>query len=571
MTRAVPIAFFTLLLAGCPNRAAEPPSQPGTLTASAPPGAAAPAPAPKTIPAPAAPQPEPLTAAERREFYHLPEGGELIPLELLRAVESNRTFRPFMEDLGRFRLIPDPGDPDGLPIGMSIEMRGDTRAEPKNVFFNCAACHVAQLTYKGRSLIVEGAPAHFDTAGFIVELLGSMESTVTDPKRLGSFLERLAAQRHGTDLAMAFPDLALPKDDPKGALLGRVTQLMKREAARATAAVQEKKARMESAADAVRLLKEKITYLQRLRALRTIPVAGFGCLDAFMAARNLLFDEKYAVDVNAPVSLPPIFGLTRLTWFHYDNNTTSLVQRNLGEDLGMGAVADRATGRSSVKLRNLLRLEALAARLPVPKWPEEILGKLDAARIAKGEPLYRQHCASCHEPAADGAFPDRTVDLATIGTDPNRALSFAAKLGDRPFVDVLAETLRVVQDAAATAEGLTPAQLAKAERGPVKWRATGAYSSRPIAGVWATAPYLHNGSVPTLYDLLLPPAQRPKTFQTGSREYLPHKVGYVYDGSHGGEFHFDTTKAANHNTGHTYGTALSEEDRLHLLEYLKSR
>lgn len=86
-----------------------------------------------------------------------------------------------------------------------------------------------------------------------------------------------------------------------------------------------------------------------------------------------------------------------------------------------------------------------------------------------------------------------------------------------------------------------------------------------------TSAYLHNGSVPTLYDLLLPPDQRPKTFQVGSREYDPKKVGFVSDGSHGGEFHFDTAKDANHNTGHTYGTGLSEEDRMNLLEYLKSR
>jgi hypothetical protein len=76
--------------------------------------------------------------------------------------------------------------------------------------------------------------------------------------------------------------------------------------------------------------------------------------------------------------------------------------------------------------------------------------------------------------------------------------------------------------------------------------------------------------VPTLYDLLLPPEKRPKTFLTGSRELDPKKVGYETDGAKGGAFLFDTSQNANKNTGHTYGTTLSEEQRLDLLEHLKS-
>ena len=567
MNRAIGIAVVVLLLLACSKRSADaPPSltAPSYATVPSPPGQPI-----GVLPTPVGPLP--LTAAERQELYHLPEGGEILPLDMLRAVESIKTFKPFMEGLERFRLVPDPHDPDGLPIGMSVDRADGTRIEPTRVFFNCAACHSAQITYGGRSLFIEGAPAHADIAGFIVELLGSLESTVTDAKKLSAFLSRLAALRQHKDLAAAYPDLALHKDTADGTLMAQVQKLIHKEKSKAAAVVEQKMARIDSAAAALSLLKEKIVYLQRLRGLRTTTFAGFGRLDAFMAARNLLFGDKTAVDVNSPVSLPPIFGVSKLTWFHYDNNTTSQLQRNIGEDLGMGAVADMQTGRSSVKLRNLLRLEELAARLPVPRWPEALLGTLDAARISRGEPIYQQQCAGCHEPASDGMFPDRRVALDVIGTDPNRAVNFAAKLGDRPFVDALAEALALVQKAAAADEGISPEELAKASRGPVTWRAEKAYSSRPIAGVWATAPYLHNGSVPTLYDLLLPPTQRPKTFLTGSREYLPAKVGYRYDGSHGGEFLFDTEKDGNHSSGHTYGTTLTEEQRLDLLEYLKSR
>ncbi len=93
------------------------------------------------------------------------------------------------------------------------------------------------------------------------------------------------------------------------------------------------------------------------------------------------------------------------------------------------------------------------------------------------------------------------------------------------------------------------------------------YKARPLNGVWATAPYLHNGSVPNLAELLKPAAQRVKTFHVGNQEYDPVKVGFKDDPS---QPVFDTTGDGNSNAGHEYGTDLSDEDRRSLLEYLKS-
>jgi hypothetical protein len=103
-----------------------------------------------------------------------------------------------------------------------------------------------------------------------------------------------------------------------------------------------------------------------------------------------------------------------------------------------------------------------------------------------------------------------------------------------------------------------------------------AYKARPLNGMWATAPYLHNGSVPTLYDLLLPPRKRPKAFYVGSTEFDPEKVGFVTKRSAENSFHFETQDASsdlidgNSNAGHTYGTELSDPDRRALVEYLKT-
>jgi hypothetical protein len=95
------------------------------------------------------------------------------------------------------------------------------------------------------------------------------------------------------------------------------------------------------------------------------------------------------------------------------------------------------------------------------------------------------------------------------------------------------------------------------------------YKARPLSGIWASAPYLHNGSVPSLAELLKPPGQRVASFHVGSREFDPALVGLsIADGPH--TMLFDTTQPGNGNAGHEFGTALSESDKADLLEYLKS-
>lgn len=94
-----------------------------------------------------------------------------------------------------------------------------------------------------------------------------------------------------------------------------------------------------------------------------------------------------------------------------------------------------------------------------------------------------------------------------------------------------------------------------------------AYKGRPLNGIWATAPYLHNGSVPNLDELVKHPADRKKQFKIGSREFDVDKVGFAIDQ---GDFLFDTTLPGNSNAGHDYAGELDDEDRRDLIEYMKS-
>ena len=104
---------------------------------------------------------------------------------------------------------------------------------------------------------------------------------------------------------------------------------------------------------------------------------------------------------------------------------------------------------------------------------------------------------------------------------------------------------------------------------PNSWRGTGEYVARKLGGVWATAPYLHNGSVPTLYHLLLPVDERPKKFHLGHRKYDPKHVGYELSVEKP-VFVYDVDTIGGSNSGHEFGTDLKEDERWEVVEYMKT-
>ena len=109
-----------------------------------------------------------------------------------------------------------------------------------------------------------------------------------------------------------------------------------------------------------------------------------------------------------------------------------------------------------------------------------------------------------------------------------------------------------------------------------RFRKTHGYANMPLDGIWLRAPYLHNGSVPSLRDLLEPASRRPAVFWRGNDLYDPQRVGFVTDKAEvAGRplFEFDTRQPGNGNGGHegkAYGTELSAADKAALVEYLKT-
>ena len=190
-----------------------------------------------------------------------------------------------------------------------------------------------------------------------------------------------------------------------------------------------------------------------------------------------------------------------------------------------------------------------------PKYPFPI----DQGRAEKGKEVFAKSCTKCHGSyGADADYPNRIVDLKTIGTDPARATGLSN---------------RFVAHYNSTWFG---------EEGKVAEKLVG-YQAPPLDGVWATAPYLHNGSVPTL-AALLDSSTRPKRFyrppSTGFENYDAEAVGWKHEAPDDGATPsgapdkarslFDSSRFGLGNGGHTFGDSLSGDDRRDLIEYLKT-
>lgn len=215
---------------------------------------------------------------------------------------------------------------------------------------------------------------------------------------------------------------------------------------------------------------------------------------------------------------------------HWDGANTSLHEVFLSSGIGNGA-----TGRT-IDLPSLARNEAWSRTLPPPAYPFSI----DRGLASQGKPVFDAECASCH--ALTGNRIGQALPQRMVGTDRARADAFTPET---------AAAFAALSDYSWTYKG---------------FRMTGGYVAAPLDGIWARAPYLHNGSVPSLAALLTPPENRPATFRRGSPEYDPDAVGFVTDAG----TPFDTTKPGNSAKGHVWGTDLSAPDRRALLEYLKT-
>jgi hypothetical protein len=238
--------------------------------------------------------------------------------------------------------------------------------------------------------------------------------------------------------------------------------------------------------------------------------------------------------------MEPIWNLrARTGHLHWDG-----LNDNLTEVMLSSAVGDGATAKS-LPINELTRLQNWLLDFAPPPYPFAV----DAALATKGQTIFQTKCAECHAGKRTGTV----IPIAEVATDRHR-------------VDMWSQQAANIYNSLPLKAGYSFKHFQKNE----------GYVATPLSGLWMRAPYLHNGAVPTVEDLLEPAAKRPKSFYRGYDVVDRERLGFVHSGAdaeHGGQ-RFDTTLAGNSNEGHegtAYGTDLSPDEKRALVQYLKTQ
>jgi hypothetical protein len=284
------------------------------------------------------------------------------------------------------------------------------------------------------------------------------------------------------------------------------------------------------------------------------------------------------------------------------------MQRNVGEALGVGALTNYLTNnmptslpakfKSSIDIYNLAQIETTLQSLKAPSWPQDLFGEFNTSVALEGRSLFNSQCGKCHGPTPiikpGNNYQDLAVyimPLSQINTDPLRTSNASSArfnpskllgIPNSPSIN-LDQGLNLVTEGAKqyfyTQQGLTISQqsMLNGNRLPITDFEQLRYKARTLEGVWATAPYLHNGSVQNIYELLSPVEERSKKFWVGLNDYDPLFLGVGTKQNELG-FWMDTSLAGNSNTGHEFrdgsgpgiiGRRLAHNEKMAIIEYLK--
>lgn len=548
---------------------------------------------------------------QRQTYYYTPQGTTVKGLryDWFSALEMPFGTEKFsrLDYLARFGFLTDPGqrpsdlNPGNLPVGFTRHR--DSESGEHFLDISCAACHTGELRYKGQAVRIDGGAALHSLASTVPTLRGggfgqalgmSMAFTYYNPLKFRRFAQQVLGDQYPQGRDQLREDFKQVLD---------------------------------------RLLATALNDWHR----GLYPTEeGFGRTDAFGRIANTVFgdvldDANYRV-ANAPVSYPQLWDIWKFDWVQWNGSAMQPMARNVGEALGVGAslhlldehskgVAEADRYASSVRLHDLYTLEETLKRLQPPKWPEAVFGKVDLPLASRGKALYTENCAYCHAPdpkprdqrlapSRDPEWKMRVVPISIVGTDPTTAdniadhrfdisrlgwtkaeLSrldvklFGSSLDDVDFKSIssakgLAYITAYVENRAYQDAGIGPRQRKEMDGYglPIGVQEKRGYKARPLDGIWATPPFLHNGSVPNLFELLSPVYERQAQFWVGNFEFDPVRVGYRSDKFPGG-FLLDTRVTGNGNGGHEFrdgcrqegiiGRALSPDERLALIEYLK--
>jgi mono/diheme cytochrome c family protein len=577
--------------------------------------------------------------ADRDYWYEQTQGSRLIPYKWAQALEVAGGGATFFTaaNLARYGyLSPESTSLSKLPVGFAIDKQDDRgltitglrweRDQANNapwVGMNCAACHTAELQVNGRPVRVDGGPTLGDFETMIEDLDTALVATYDDPARFARFASAVIG-----DKARNPDDARMLKDALKRLIEWEaIVARMNHGGADAAPGPRYGNGRL----DAIGHIYVKAALFSGTQNSANVSDAPVSYPFIWNTSQSDVVQWNGMV-TNQPIK--PIPGGQPFDYGALGRNAGEVTgvfgDVKIRPRPGLGGFV------SSVQVQRLAELERVLARLRPPAWPAAA-GKVDigaGSKVALGRAVFdREGCGDCHTHLDPGDVTTKFKAKVSLfqpgvpgntppGTDPWMACNAylyqmaTSKLQGTPRGLVSGTPLGPVEPTAAVLETIVKGQLAN-RKGDVIAAGVKAifnaapaprpepptagfvdpaderagrlakcmnepsrllgYKARPLTGIWATAPYLHNGSVPTLYDLLLPPAQRPARFYVGTRRFDPVKVGYATEKAADNGFAFETRDSegqpvpGNDNAGHDYGNArLSEGDRWALVEYLKT-
>jgi len=559
----------------------------------------------------------------KQNFWFTSQGSQILPytwFTWLEVADSQDLFRSseHMNYLGYLPMGPSQLNPASLPIGFALneDKKGDAW-----VGMTCAACHTNQLDFNGNKFLIEGAPTLGNFVLFFDRLTQAMNKTNGDPLKFERFAKRVLADNYSpksaAKLKMAFSNQAF--------------QTAQRQAVNALPNNYPKNFTSYARLDAFgNIQNEGTAFALHDVSNRNTPNAPVSY--PFLWGTH----QSDVVQWNASAPNVPVVGpLSR--------NIGEVVGVFGGLSIEEAPFWDQLFGikikySSSVDMIGLGHLETWVKALRSPQWPDQFPA-INPQKAASGSIIFQEQCASCHQVMTREQEKDLYVAVKTpvadIGTDPKTAWNAefhqAKSLileGRKEFI-LIGDKFKAETDAisvpvngvvgiilkdpkTALKAGLMPlGDNAKSRKKSLKEYAimyleekkaihdptvnnTGfkengdlnldglVYKARPLNGIWATAPYMHNGSVANLWQTLQKPELRQTSFWVGNRNFDPKQVGFVNKKAEA-SVHYPSPSSrfkvrdkkgvivpGNSNLGHDFGTDLSNQDKWALVEFMKT-
>jgi len=450
-----------------------------------------------------------------------------------------------------------------LPIGMSMRRTmGIDR-----VYFTCSVCHTG--TYRdganGARQIVLGMPANTFNFGRLAQFLSV---SAKDWRFQSSYMLPTIAE-----LADTRSRAVLPAVPYRPATMGAIDRVVFQYVG-------------------VSLMRDQLISLLGRLDFIDFGKWGPGRVDTFDPPKALLgfrMDTARPEELNGVADFPSVWNqkARKGMWLHWDGNNCSVDERNLSAGFGTGATPATIDRDAVTRIADWLWEPAQPPPFPSTRIRHD--------RVSRGETIYREYCQTCHGTSkapfrqpGDGTKVGQVTPLDLVKTDRHRLDTYTPELARAqgslyagyPSDADSAQCREYVEDVCKPVQTEADVQRFRALRDrcyPARFqhfRKTSGYANMPLDGLWLRAPYLHNGSVPTLRALLDPQPLRPAVFYIGYDVYDFDDVGFITSGPDAEQrgWRLDTSVPGNGNGGHEgreYGTELTRDDKDAVIEYLK--